>query len=47
VNGQQLCELMDNHYASGGIGLLASTFDGVAQEVRFDNLQVRALLRFQ
>lgn len=47
VNDVELCELTDITYSSGGIGLLASTFEGDALDVRFDNLQVRPLLRFK
>ena len=45
VNGELLVEITDNTYASGSIGLLASTVSDPI-EMRFDNVQVRPLQRF-
>ncbi len=43
VNSRLLCEVDDESYASGDIGLVAGTFDETGVIVHFDNLRVSRL----
>lgn len=41
VNDVELLSVQDSTYTSGGVGLIAGTFDEVGTDVRFDNFVVR------